>query len=480
MALFALPIVALLQGIFAILHYRLFYKDSPVPKTPSHGVVLVSEDQQLTTTSSCACCAPPRQLQEGVGTSDCNDPLRVLVIGDSLAIGVGQSRSCCPVLPETIAKALCRYFGGRRPVFWSCHGEPGASAGWVVRELEQRLPEKEVANSKSIMLHRAFSNAATITTTTDESCSETSSTTSSISSNDVEDEEDSGNESDSYRKMAFDMPYSKNSAEDNQEVKDEKFWTQRLTEHASCLESNPLDGYYDVVVVMTGSNDLKSAIFPFLLTGDDVEFRKQAQERGGSYSRELCRVMQVLQPRLRKPTNALKSNSREKSSSSPASPRPRLPLVVLPGMPAGALPIFRPYPLHWAAVPFVDYMDRHKQRLAESRPDDVLFVPPPTLQGICEFEAKCDHVLPEVDEFVKLRDMTSNECEKIRDTMTSFCCSSANKSVLSTTRLPLSQRSGQPGTKIFSMDRIHPNDDGYDYWGRFIADAIIREWDKSK
>jgi lysophospholipase L1-like esterase len=34
----------------------------------------------------------------------------------------------------------------------------------------------------------------------------------------------------------------------------------------------------------------------------------------------------------------------------------------------------------------------------------------------------------------------------------------------------------QVGSKLISFDDVHPNDDGYDLWGRHIAAEIIKEW----
>ena len=83
-------------------------------------------------------------------------PLRLLVVGDSLAAGVGTAESCVPVLPGAIAEALGRELvemelellrpepeedrmrpgtGTERTVRWTAVGEAGASAGWVARTL---------------------------------------------------------------------------------------------------------------------------------------------------------------------------------------------------------------------------------------------------------------------------------------------------------------------------------------------------------
>lgn len=32
-----------------------------------------------------------------------------------------------------------------------------------------------------------------------------------------------------------------------------------------------------------------------------------------------------------------------------------------------------------------------------------------------------------------------------------------------------------PASGLFAVDGIHPSDDGYDFWGRYIGDAIVKE-----
>ncbi|KAL3903445.1 MAG: hypothetical protein SGILL_010443 [Bacillariaceae sp.] len=34
----------------------------------------------------------------------------------------------------------------------------------------------------------------------------------------------------------------------------------------------------------------------------------------------------------------------------------------------------------------------------------------------------------------------------------------------------------QEHQSMFSVDSIHPNDEGYRFWGRYIADSIVKEW----
>ena len=108
----ATPLVAILQGSFLLSDYRINFKDAPRPITPASGMIAALAQQSQSTDSGDA----------RLTTTD--KPLRLLVIGDSLAAGVGVSGNGLPVLPESIAKALSKALGGR-VVYWTCVGTPG-------------------------------------------------------------------------------------------------------------------------------------------------------------------------------------------------------------------------------------------------------------------------------------------------------------------------------------------------------------------
>ena len=113
----ATPAVALLQGASLLLHYRENFHDSPYPITPSQGVVVSRKEASLFSS-----------------IDDEQPPLRILVIGDSLAAGVGVLQSATPVLPESMAKVLSHKLGGR-PVYWTCIGQPGASLPEIIQQI---------------------------------------------------------------------------------------------------------------------------------------------------------------------------------------------------------------------------------------------------------------------------------------------------------------------------------------------------------
>jgi len=326
-----------------------------------------------------------------------------------------------------------------------------------------------------------------------------------------------------------------------------------LKEHKIRFDPNIL-GPFDIAVVLTGSNDLKSAFFPFLLTGEDAEFRRQAQQRGGGYGKELTRILQVLNQRMRMRLQTLREsveaatervresvdNIRERlgshdmnasslgdygtsncpaqsatSQRTDASARsigagdsdssmqvekthfkensgfidsdgmdatshthmslhsPLFPMVVLPGMPARALPIFQTAPLRWLAVPIVDIMDSHKKKLARHHGGEVLFVDAPSCEAIAAYSCQSGiHWEDEMDDrlLLNLRGIKRKQARRIESDMQAYF--SKKDQPKNPELLPLRRRHHS----MFSVDGIHPNDQGYDFWGRYIAQAIVEEW----
>ena len=132
----ATPIIAILQGKYLLSDFRKHHRDAPFPDMPCSGVVVVhpipqnksqqdekqpDEKQQVSfkLLSSPAKANMPKPQYTNSSSSSSSwfssfpllrqqkdpDPLRLLVIGDSLAAGVGVTKSGTPVLPEAIAKS---------------------------------------------------------------------------------------------------------------------------------------------------------------------------------------------------------------------------------------------------------------------------------------------------------------------------------------------------------------------------------------
>jgi hypothetical protein len=577
---FFAPVLAIVQGSLGILQFRVRFGAAPVPIAPSHGVVFARQQQRSTdedegfdeaendrqawTGSSFASAhvKVPRRIGEGAAPTGTIDdarhlsPVRLLVIGDSLAIGVGQRHSAFPILPSAIARTLSAKLG--RVVYWTCHGAPGASTGWIVRELERGVstPDTPMYNGDS-------DNAADATSSDKRPLSRQSSSASSSDGSCTE----------------TDPP-------------DVAAWRNRLTAHRKRFNPDRL-GPYDIVVVLTGSNDLKSAFFPFLLTGEDAEFRRQAKERGGNYNKELRRLVETLYDKMKIQFQTLRESiqtgvdqvmtqveaatesvresleqatetvrerveetmerilipvgsnrtldqllpsfpGRKSPGASAGSVEPPVqdaacngdrtidassttstddsgpnddddsvvdgelcdgasgrdaaedddeasvqqghsrhyPLVVLPGMPSRALPIFGTVPLRWLACPIVDIMDRHKHDLGALHPGHVLFVPAPGLEQVRTYESKHGVLWEErshEDVVLNLHDPPHNPAQDAELEMSMQQYYGARKS------WTVWKQSG-----LFAEDQIHPNDAGYDFWGRYIGRAIYHEWTKQQ
>ena len=264
-------------------------------------------------------------------------------------------------------------------------------------------------------------------------------------------------------------------------------WRDRLHRHRKRFDPDVL-GPYDVAVVFSGSNDLKCAFFPFLLTGEDVHFHNQAKERGGSYANELRLIIDALRHRMEEGMGEIRDNILERlHSNSPRMSRNKQeettncegnhissahhgrsssngPLVVLPGLPARALPIFRSYPLRWLAVPIVDKLDNHKRELAKAHPDEVIFVEAPTVAGIIEYEKQQGPIWEQretEDTLLALRDIHRRTCMHIETDMMEFYADTdrPEDEILKEALVmpqhnapvpPLSKRPGLPDQNLFS------------------------------
>lgn len=552
-ATLATPILAIAQGSLGILKFRVHFGDAPLPQTPSHGVVVVNPKDKVPvnrtneTQSNNDEASPstrpqtPRpstsQHEQLLREAVQHPPVRLLVIGDSLAIGVGQSNSSTPILPETIAKTLSKRLG--RVVYWTCHGAPGASTGWVVRELERGVggPVMNTRQGQSSENDNDIVDSSNEEEDDDDrQCSYCSDT----------DESTTDGSSTSFPSSALSREGVADSRPKGVAVGVDDYhlgvWKERLEYHKQRFNPDML-GPYDIVVVLTGSNDLKSTFFPFLLTGEDAEFRRQAKERGGDYSNELRRLLVTLNWKMRRQlltfrTNVLESveaatervreqveetmerivpgsssklNKRirfsstdeeedlvdedgaEKDEKEDLTPEMRtntiqrsnsrqFPLVVLPAMPARALPVFRIVPLRWLSIPIVDIMDMHKRNLARCHPGEVQFVPAPSLYDLAMYEREDGEIWEQrclEETILSLKDIRKRDRRRIEQEMQEYfnikgLRNRASVGIFSRFRKPA------PAESVFSADQIHPNDRGYDFWGRYIAGAIVNEWHEKK
>ena len=386
-----LGVASIVQGSYFITRYRLNHGDAPHPISPSSGLVLLNKDHRNT-------CRPSYTSNNDANANKDDDederdddelPLKIFVVGDSLAAGCGICRSSTPVLPESIAKHLARELG--RPVQWSCVGSPGASTKGITK-----------------ILHKWFANG-----------------------------------------------------------------------YDSSIIQKESNNDYDVVVVLAGMNDMKDTLLPFL-----------AYERTESSFRDgLKNIFGVVKERLRLQKNKANLSSRTTCCVEKEQPESqRRSLVVLPALPTNAIPLFSYPPIGLIANSIISYMDSAKQKLSLEFPNKILFVEAPSGSLIQNIENGtsnlCNNLNSEravlalnyikedvrrkVERLMQEHTMAFEQDDEDYNAEVEF-----EQALQSTLQPP---EIVELGSSLVSYDSIHPNEKGYEYWGRHIAAAIIDEW----
>lgn len=480
-ASFLLPVLlGALQGAVAIAKYRSNFGDAPSPRIPCHGVVLVRPKDATESSSSSS---------SSMDLPDADDEcLRLLVIGDSLAVGVGQSSSCVPIMPEEIAKEISK--GTGKAVYWTCAGESGASTPWITRMVRQWQAVDPAADSV---------DAASVLTNADDDDDET------------------------HPQLAMEgqlLSHANAADYENGHSPSKKVWRENLDRYRALFDPTNMRPF-DIVVLVTGANDLKNMLLPFMVGEEDKKLNKNNKERGGLVD-DLRLFIQALNDKTELSVRALRDrleqkvqrtlqdirssaealavelevdmdesfdqifgarNSTQKedrfegdncSDGVPACPAP---LFVLPGMPARAVPSLRGVPLKWLAVPVFDMMDRKKQDFAKTSPYNILFVKDPALEDIIDYEEERGRIWLERNRDVVLlclRDIGISECTATEKKMKLYYLSKGGVSPNAETRL--SELRKKPGTKSFALDGVHPNEFGYTVWGRHIGREIVQRW----
>jgi len=123
----AVPAVAMGQGCYFLLRYRWYFADAPHPVIPSRGVACYNNNNK--------------------NKKEDATPLRLLVVGDSLAMGIGMKESATPILPDTVARCLSKRMN--RSVEWACFGKPGLTADSLVTETKEFLKQEEQNNDNA-------------------------------------------------------------------------------------------------------------------------------------------------------------------------------------------------------------------------------------------------------------------------------------------------------------------------------------------
>ena len=210
---------------------------------------------------------------------------------------------------------------------------------------------------------------------------------------------------------------------------------------------------YDVVIVLTGVNDLKGIFLPFLQ--DEIGSNKH------TFKEELKRLLLTIS---------------RKSESRSDDDQPKATLICLPALPT--IPqVFHYPPLCWFVQSLLQMMDDEKRSLAQEFPN-VLFVESPNKEIINESKphgtdekiiysfTNISSKMKEGIETLMKKYVSKNEVNKDYQETESFYEASEN--------VGLVVSSLAENEKLVALDGVHPSDFGYILWGNFIADHIAK------
>ncbi len=448
----------LYQGCSLLLEYRiLFGTKAPITISPAHGVVSAHPSTVI----------PLSQLDADLRASEdfLNDdadyqfktyrpnpeleaslaqkPIRLLVVGDSIARGVGHQNNCYPTFPETLGAVLSKHFGGR-PVFWTASGEPGATMAKIAKEVH----------------HNVMKNF-----------------------NDTRDFENNSTDAPSVQKFyelftnemnGYTCNHDKSSvceSNDSHYSHDQSKWIKRLQYHEQLYHQSQFTGY-DYVIAMAGVNDIKSVLVPFLVEDEEsfiednmvVEVDDIAENKWG-FKKELYRLIRDLNRVSGFHSEACSSSECTNENENVESKQ--LPHIIFPGFPAHHVPVKMGFFLRWIAIISNRIVESMKKVVESENPDQVLF------SQICNDESTQHfvdngHFGNELwEENVQLRLVHTNGklCRDLKNEMDSFYSTSKAR-----------QEEGMLFPMLFSTDAVHPNDLGYEYFGRCIGRQIIERW----
>jgi lysophospholipase L1-like esterase len=480
-------------------------------------------------------------------------PLRLLVIGDSLAAGVGMSKSGTPALPEAIARGLSQATGGRA-VYWTCVGTPGTTSSEIVQEivhlddvihknngigtglalptsaLIQKLNEWQAESRlrANRRLRRAKRRAQKWLDHRKDP----------VSVDDDDNVEDVQPES--KRKLVVqwckrkaaeirrDMQGIKqivvlngnddDDIDDNSDAEDAKMEAEDASQRedaivhpsGSLVRRKTLDpkvvGEFDIAIVLTGLNDLKETFIPFMMSAQRQEMMEELRqtegtEGHGGVKEELIRVVHALKSKMnllipgdentrtKRETEAVPKGGIDALQSNEKKEK-HGPVVVFPALPFSPSILNQRAPLSWFLSPMIRKMDNNKKILSDMYPDIVVFVDSPSKTFFSQTEAKKGVVWEDFQRervLLKLTDIAHNVRERVEETMRQHY----NAWVLdaedeeeghydiiadSVTHSHASQVQRHPGASMVAVDGVHPNDAGYEIWGRYIASIIAKEW----
>jgi len=515
------------------IEYRMKHGDAPSPQMPSSGIVIVSSDPNdpdLSTNHN-------KQTQGGLWSSLINPPrqeppLKLLVIGDSLAAGVGIRSSNTPILPAAIARSLSKAMGGRA-VYWTCVGTPGASSSLLVQDIYQLEEDYDPDLLRPARLLRELEDWQR------ESRNRARRRIKEAQRAALEwwesrQDEDRGDISEEQAAGVTENPVlgwlrRRRVAIQNQVKRDiegiQKIWKSLSRQrNLDDTEENGADvnrpgllrrhstmdpdivGRYDIAVVLTGLNDLKDSFLPFMMSRQRREQLSTLDEES-EHKSPLERIMHALETRMdfKVPAGLLDLLNVKRRDELPAPldytivrKRKEAPLVVFPALPIKPTSPCNIAPLKWFFVPTIRSMDRRKKILASLFPGLVIFVDSPSDEAIAEAEAHTGPLWETQEDSIVLLDINGGdnssgrkanllkrdhchnwytEHEKDLQTPPEENCQifhEVHADGITVGDHRFRERKAPLGSTFVSQDGIHPSDKGYEFWGQYIAAEIIK------
>ena len=434
-------------------------------------------------------------------------PIRILIIGDSVACGVGQTKSCYPIMPETIGAILSKYTN--RAVYWSVFGEPGATMKWIANRVNQHVGDDGSVG---------------------------------------DDGGGGGEEEETLPSMQEFHSHSQHPAIRTLTVEQhQQEWMRKLHYHERLYDANPFAGY-DYILALSGVNDIKRVMVPFLVYDNDGGYGygdsghgggdsggKNGRVRSKGFQGDLERLVRDFNMIAHFHEKRIDSDAGETLSSTSTCDTPtsasaatsascsteesnpnttthththsntksvsKLPRIIFPSFPTRTVPAKTGTVLRWIAVKSTAILDGIKQHVANQDPEHLYAAPLPTdaetmdfLQGVSgsistrtpesgssEFTSESSISMPmsmsisestslldilhEEEILLKLTTFDRKECQRLTEDMRAFY--DARKA---------EQEENMVFSEFFSSDAIHPNDWGYDYFGRYLGKRIVQRW----
>mmetsp|Transcript_25886 Transcript_25886/g.61405 ORF Transcript_25886/g.61405 Transcript_25886/m.61405 type:complete len:550 (-) Transcript_25886:1577-3226(-) len=285
---------------------------------------------------------------------------------------------------------------------------------------------------------------------------------------------------------------------------------------------------YDIAIVLTGLNDIKDAFMPHMTRGANSSINEGGARIVGGLKNQLFNVLMALRSKMdnmdlegrQSDTNSAEVDhtDTENSTHQPNRARAQLkrPMVVVPELPVAPLQIFRLVPLKWFLVPIFRGMENNKKFIANMFPEYVIFVPQPELEWWTDDEVGIGPIRANIEKeqlLFRVTDIAHTAQDRIQGLMkkyydakheensspagdrssnykdnpygpTSEIAEMENERLIQIIDDDHRSMEGSENseekvpTSYVSVDKMHPNDEGYEIWGRHIASAILERWDR--